>query len=71
MAARQERMNAHKIKKEKVGSYTLTTLPNGNQTLHDAGLREVGHYDKGKNKTYYGNSYKEVGSGNLLMSLMK
>ena len=50
-------------------TYYITTMPNGNQILTDAGNRRIGEYDKRRNITTNGNA-KKIGNGNLLKTLV-
>ncbi len=77
MAAREKARSGQNLRgkqsKERITvkgkTYYITTMPNGNQTLTDAGNRCIGRYDKMRNVTTNGNA-KKIGNGNLLKTLI-
>ncbi len=77
MAAREKARSGQNLRgnqsKERITAkgktYYITTMPNGNQTLTDAGNRCIGRYDKMRNVTTNGNA-KKIGNGNLLKTLI-
>ena len=77
MAARERARSGQNLRgnqsKERITvkgkTYYMTTMPNGNQILTDAGNRRIGEYDKRRNITTNGNA-KKIGNGNLLKTLM-